>query len=517
MRARGPFSSAGVPSLASEFDAEEIQKERERRRSAERQRISHDREARSAEAARLRSVDAAPVRATGSSRAVAKPPASPSPAPPPSSPAPSSRRPIGAPLVDPELQAFLQFDPADRFDLQELNAFRLGGLARRAGDDPGLLRAVAERAGALMARVKQEADDPLNLGAFLRERVLEWYRLSPGSTTWSVDTAARWSGLLADSRTAGGKLQPWLNHRLRALVEETSRAGPVAARLRKGLLRDRTERTATTRTAHQQIVAEVAQGILDDLSARARESGAACPLVHVSELAMRRQVATVNDALALLFGSPESGPFVVLHPNRYPECEELAIRPPLAAATGAALAYRLAPGPAARKGTGRSRGSADGAPDGGDAGADEGEDGASIWDASSVGPEAWSRAVEARRRERRRLDPPPKDYRQREAHAPLRELVVGDAEFRKQFLAVRWRGRPAGLPLLATLLQRGKLAPEVATDHEYLDAELEELVGDDASGHPAPDTWRFGGWTVRREGSHAEGFRYVAERAEPSP
>jgi hypothetical protein len=229
----------------------------------------------------------------------------------------------------------------------------------------------------------------------------------------------------------------------------------------------------------------------------------------------------VNDALAVLFGSPESGPFVILHPNRYPECEELAIRPPLAAATGAALAYRLVPGPASRKG-GRGRAGGEGAGeegggDGADDGSAEGEDGASIWDASPVTGETWTRAVEARRHDRRRLEPPPKDYRQRAAYEPLRDLVVGEAEFRKQFLSVRWRGRPAGLPLLATLLQRGKLAPEVATDHEYLDAELEGLVGEDAAGRPAPDTWRFGAWTVRREGNHTEGFRYVAERSEGTP
>ncbi len=519
----GPFSWAGVPSLASDFDAEEIQKERERRRSAERLRISRDREARSAEAARLRSVDAGASRGPAARRAPpSSAPAAPRPsgatstAGAPSSPATPAAPPrtIGGPILSPELRAFFDVDPTDRFDLQEVNALRLGGLVRVAAGDGELLRALAERAATLMARVKQEADDPLNAGAFLRERVLEWYRASPTAERWTVEAPARWSGVLADSRTAGGKLHPWVNHRLRALRDEAARAGPVGSRLRQGLRRDRRDREATSRTAHQQILAEVAQAVLDDLGARRREPGVPCPLVHLSELAMRRQVATVNDALAALFGSPESGPFVVLHPNRYPECEELSIRPPLAAATGAALAYRLVPGTPSHKGA-RGRAGSESADGGLGTGGPEEEDGASLWEAAQLPPEAWPRAVEARRRDRRRLDSPPKDYRQRAAYEPLRELVVRDPEFRKQFLAVRWRGRPAGLPLLATLLQRGKLAPEVATDHEYLDAELDGLVGEDAAGHPSVDVWRFAGWTVRREGGHAEGFRYVAERDDP--
>jgi hypothetical protein len=370
-----------------------------------------------------------------------------------------------------------------------------------------------------MVRVKQEIDDPHSAGAYLRERVLEWYRKSPGAADWARDASHRWSGLFADSRVSGGRLRPWINLRLRAVRDAALAEGAVASRLRRSLLPDRRGDSTVTRTTHQQIVAEVSQALLDDLASRPRDPEAATPLVHLSELAVRRQVATVNDILALLFDSPESGPFVILHPNRYPDCQEMEIRPPAASSTGAALAYALVPGRSVRRAGGHGA-SSDGAGGGGggpgtttdEGSVEDDSEGATIWDATEVAPATWLRIVERRRRDRRRLDPPPKDYRARAAHEALRRLVLENGEFRKTFLAVRWRGRPAGPPLLATLLQRGKLAPEVATDHEYLDAELDELAGDDPEAHPAPDVWKFGGWTVRRDGSHSEGFRYAAER-----
>jgi hypothetical protein len=57
------------------------------------------------------------------------------------------------------------------------------------------------------------------------------------------------------------------------------------------------------------------------------------------------------------------------------------------------------------------------------------------------------------------------------------------------------------------------LAPEVATDHEYLEAELGELVQGDAQWRPDDGVWTFGHWTAVREGSHREGFRFRADRA----
>ncbi len=144
--------------------------------------------------------------------------------------------------------------------------------------------------------------------------------------------------------------------------------------------------------------------------------------------------------------------------------------------------------------------------------ADPGEevDAATLWEAESVGPDAWRRVVRERRRERHRLDPPPKDCRGRPAYSTLRSLLLEDAEFRTGYLSVKWRGRPSGLPLLASLLQKGTLSPEVATDHEYLEAELGDLVQGDPQWRPSDGVWKAWDWTVVREGAHRDGLRYVA-------
>jgi hypothetical protein len=208
----------------------------------------------------------------------------------------------------------------------------------------------------------------------------------------------------------------------------------------------------------------------------------------------------------------------VLHPNRYPDCQELVIRPPSAGASGAALAYSLVPGHPARKGPGRVRvGSEIANASGGDADLSESEeeaDSATVWEAEAVDPATWRRLLAERRRERRRLETPPKDCRTRPAYGVLRDLLLEEPEVRQTFHSVRWRGRPSGLPLLVALLQKGSLAPEVATDHEYLEAELGDLVQGDPQWHPPDGRWEFRGWFVTREGSHHDGFRYTAKHAE---
>jgi hypothetical protein len=415
-------------------------------------------------------------------------------------------------------------NPAERFDIQVLNAARFTGLIEAIGDDPRLLREVAERAEMLMVRVKQEVDDPLSAGAFLRERVLEWYRLSVGNPEWSAQIPPRWAGIFTDSRVSGGKLVPWLNTRLWSLRESAARARGLTTRLRRSLLRDRGGDAAVTRSPAQQIQAEVAQAVLDDLAGRGRDPESPVPLVRLSELAVRRQVQTVNDALAALFASPETGPFVILHPNRYPDCEQLDIRPPAPTASGAALAYSLSPARTPRRPAraGSGAGSAEPLASGGEATEErldgqEDLDASTIWEAENVSAATWVRVVDERRRERHRLDAPPKDYRARAAWATLRSLVLENPDFRKAFLAAKWRGRPSGLPLLAQLLQKGSFAPEVATDHEYLEAELGELQQGDPQWRPENSVWHIGEWTITREGTHHEGYRYVAGEGRVQP
>jgi hypothetical protein len=517
--------------MVDDSDAEHIRRDREQRRAVERLRMEDDRHERQVELARMRLFERSgpappPTEADGALPRVVRLRAPPSTSAAHSGPAwagdgsstPESGtiRPIGESVRPPSIAEFLKTDPTEQFDIQALNTLRLHDLVEDARGDLTLLAAMARRAEALMVRVKTEVDDPLSAGAFVRDQVLRWYRESANDPEWATRMPGRWAGLFAESRVSGGRLEPWLNLRLWALRERVVRAGPIGQKLRRGLSRDRPTEAAVGRTPSQQIHAEVAQAILDDLAAHPRDPEGSLPLVRLSELAVRRQVPTINDALALLFTGHESGPFIILHPNRYPDCEELVIRPPAPGASGAALAYGLGPGKPLRKPVARP-GKAGGAsdPEAGARAEEAGDadlDAETIWEAERVGPTSWRQVVEEARRARRRLDPPPKDFRTRAAYRALRDLLFEDGDFRKAFLAARWRGRPAGLPLLVSLLQKGSISPEVSTDHEYLEAELGELAQGDPRWSPADGVWDLGGWTIAREGSHAEGFRFRAQR-----
>ncbi len=522
--------------MTDDSDAVRILRERERRRALERARIDDERRDRQLELNRLLGLDSAEL---GQPTAEDTPPeprptievprtveetAGPrAPTPEPKLPVgtPSPPRAIGGALHPQTVADFLTTDPVEQFDMQALNCFRFQALVEAARQDIGTLSEVARHAKRLMARVKHEVDDPLSAGAFLRDQVLRWYRESPNDPNWSSIMPERWAGLFAESRVSGGRLEPWLNLRLGWLHDEATRASWLGRRLIKGLARDREVKEALERTPGQLIHAEVAQALLDDLATHARDGDAPFPLVRLSELAVRRQVTTINDSLAILFNAPESGPFVLLHPNRYPDCDELLIRPPTAGASGAALAYSLVPGRSGRKGPGRGRGAgapgADPATSSGEgAAADEDEeiDASNIWQAEVVDSSTWRRIITERRRERRRLDSPSKDCRDRPAYSVLRDLLLEDSDVRQAFHSVKWRGRPAGLPLLISLLQKGSMTPEVATDHEYLEAELGDLVQGDPQWHPPDGRWKFRGWLVVREGSHHDGFQYTATHAE---
>ncbi|MFZ1024534.1 MAG: hypothetical protein WAN87_10435 [Thermoplasmata archaeon] len=426
---------------------------------------------------------------------------------------------IGRAIQSRRLRDFLSMDPIEKFDIQALNAFHFLELVAEANGDPAVLERLAHRAQILLSRVKQEVDDPLSAGGFLREQVLDWYRHSYGAMDWAERTPERWAGIFADSRVNGGNLHPWLNLRLWSLRNEALRSGRWSGRLRHTLGRDRVIESSIARTGVQRIQAETSQAILDDLATHPRPVAANLPLVRLSELAVRREVQTVNEALATLFGSPVIGPFVVLHPNRYPDCEELLIRPPIPGATGAALAYALVTGHSTARGAGSaSHRNVSSNPRGGRGEAEDSDesfeedlDGTSIWESDTVGTEEWARLLGTRRREKRRLEPPPKDYRLRPAYPVLRKALLEDVDFRKSFLAVKWRGRPAGLPLLTVLLQKGVLAPEVVTDFEYLEAELGELVQGDPNWVPPDNRWMLPGWVVTREGERSSGYRYRAE------
>ncbi|MFZ0891944.1 MAG: hypothetical protein WB778_02085 [Thermoplasmata archaeon] len=519
--------------MNTDSEADRIRRDREGRRAEERAKIEERRRDRRASVERLRTFDVRPSDPRDASEPIGYSPkfliiparntidlpdGSMNSLPPLDSHQETERM-IGRAIQSRHLRDFVSMDPTEKFDIQALNAFHFLELVAEAGGDPSVLERLAHRAQILLSRVKQEVDDPLSAGGFLRDQVLDWYRHSVDTPDWSERTPDRWAGIFADSRVNGGNLHPWLNMRLWSLRNEALRAGRWRGRLRHTLVRDRAIESSIARTGVQRIQAETSQAILDDLATHPRTMGSSLPLVRLSELAVRREVQTVNEALALLFGSPVIGPFVVLHPNRYPDCEELLIRPPIPGATGAALAYALVSGHSGVRGVGSaSQRSALSTHRSGRGEIEEAEesneediDGTSVWEADSIGTDEWARLLATRRREKRRLEPPPKDYRQRAAYPALRQALLEDADFRKSFLAVKWRGRPAGLPLLSTLLQKGVLAPEVVTDFEYLEAELGELVKGDSNWVPPDLRWTLPGWIVTREGERSSGYRYRAE------
>jgi hypothetical protein len=532
--------------MALDSEVDRIQRERERRRKEERQRAEEDRQFRRREVARLRQFDLSPMEGGFEDEPVMLDPV-PLPPPPPKLPTTEGPRKsqsslaldeevsrlrveiraatgevpprtIGSRVHSEPFRRFMEIDPAEGFDIQDLNVLPLHGLVEEAKGEANLLVALAHRVSALMIRIKREVDDSLTAGAFLRDQVLFWYRTSQTEHEWVARATQRWGGLFSESRISGGKLEPWLNIRLWNLRDEVNRARGLKGRLKSTLVRRRGSEAAVTRTPAQQVQAEVAQAILDDLAGHARPNEGPLPLVRLSELAQRRQVPTINEALAVLFSCSESGPFVLLHPNRYPDCQELSIRTPSPGTGGAALAYSLSPAKSSRKPFGRERNSGGEAiPGRGSSQVDPDDsdfDEAQIWELAEVSEDQWRQLLTTCKREKHRLNPPPKDFRAREAYPVLRSLLLAKADVRSQFFGVRWRGRPAGLPLLASLFTKGSLAPDVSTDHEYLEAELNEICQPRGSEEHNAGEWNLPGWRVTRTGNHREGFRYTAEAKE---
>jgi hypothetical protein len=413
------------------------------------------------------------------------------------------RRPEPRPAPATPLSAFLAIDAREGFDLIGLGASRLPELVTEAHEDADVIRELGRRAEQLEARARQEAANTVLVGSFLRDRAVEWFRDSPFKPEWRDAMSRRWGGLFAESRVPGGKLQPWIASRLRQLREECVRAAGWKASLRDRLGSIRGAKKEEERTRYQVLVTEVAQAILDDMASRHREPDRPLPLVRLSELAQRWDSDTVNQALADLFGGPERGPFVVLHPSRYPDCDLVAVRPPPPTAQGAMRSYDLVATKAGAPLAGQSLA-------GGSAPTQPGS-GSSPWEAPDVSEDSWKRMLESVAARKDRLDAPPKDCRTRAGFATLRALLLRDREARLAFLAAKWRGRPAGLPLLAQLLADGVLEPKVATDHEYIEAELGDLERRDLGYSPADLKWSVPGWKVRREGDFKSGLRYVAE------
>lgn len=401
------------------------------------------------------------------------------------------------------LKAFLQLNPEEGFDIEALNSIDIRALEREVLRDKRRSREMMAMTEALLVRVREETENPILAGAILREKTLDWYRRSPSDPHWSEKMAIRWGGIFHESRTPGGRLATKLVDRLEALRSECAKAGGGLLSLR---LRSRGRGAKRQRNPMMQ---QVAQAYLDDLTLLARRPDKPRGLERVSELARRIGPADVNIALGELFPREGGGPLMVLDPHYHPDEDATMIRPPPPRAQGEGVIYDLVQAKAPPPGEAPQMVPVEGATPMEDSPT-------SPWSRATLSKNEWNALLADLHKRKLRMEPPPvADYQERESYVGLRELLLADNSARKSFLAVHWKGRPSGLPLLARALFESTFVPEVETDGDYLEAELSRMAKDNPDSKPDDGKWLIGGgwngWTVTRE--VADGVRtYRAKR-----
>jgi hypothetical protein len=415
------------------------------------------------------------------------------------------------PAITP-LTVFLENDPDERFDLDALNGLDFNGVLAEAMKAKATAAQTATKAQALLKRIHTDVADPDTIDDIVRDRMVKWYRQSPASAEWTTIASFWWAGLVAESRAAGGRRRTALETRLEALRSTCATRGnwfkPKLASEKKDQRRKGQAEPPPDPVA---VKAQVVQAVLDDMAAGPRGKDAAThPLPVLSELAAKLSTQRVNQALAEMFKADVRGPYVVMHPSRYPDCDITAIRPPAQGARAGAMAYEIVFVRSAPQGAMPTAGVATSAvvvP--GTLTPNMLDLSGAIWDRSSVTNAEWVAILGEVQRQRQRLDPPPGAYRKSPPYFTLRQLLVSDAEARRTFLAVKWRGKPVGVSLLAQLLVDGSLTPEFDTDREYFEAELGDLERGDPQYQSPNGRWTIApGVVVVRGGDPNAGITY---------
>lgn len=396
-----------------------------------------------------------------------------------------------------ELKAFLRMNPEEGFDLEGINSIDMHALLKEARDDKHLLRQAVETAEALLPRVRAETEDPLLVGAILADKTLAWYRKSAADPDWAEFTPLRWGGIFYASRAPGGRLRRRLSTRLVDLINECVNASGTTAVLRagfSGMFRGSKNVKSVLQFAlgskRPRLTQQVAQAYLDDLAANPRQGETSVPLEHLSDVAKRNGSAEVNNTLAELFHPENSKALTVVDPRFHPGMNAVVIRVVPAKNPGEPSTYDLIqtePGKAREPGAPREA-AGDGAP-------------TSPWERQGLTDKDWLKILKSLEKRKARLEAPPaENHRERGSYLSLRELIMTDAAARKAFLAVHWKGRPSGLPLLTQVLSQGTLIPEADTDGDYIEAELDNLDPHHAGHASSVGSWTIGhGWTVTRE------------------
>ncbi len=423
-------------------------------------------------------------------------------------PVPESRAPVPH-AVGPAtpFQKFMKADAEENFDLDSLNGLDFNAILAEAVAGHDSAAQASKKGEELRARLHQDVNDPDTIDDILRNRLLVWYRTSAGQAEWTALTTAAWGGLVAESTTAGGRKRAPLEKRFAALQDACDAKGKwIKPRPRVG--QNPAARTAVTPSSAVDpaaLKAEVTQAVLDDLSANPKSGDAPLPLPVLSEVAARYTPQRVNNALAEMFKADPRGPFVVLHPSRYPDCDITAIRPPAQGAKAGAMSYDLF---FAKAATGVPTATAAGfVATSGVAGLIDTS--SAVWTKENITKEEWMAVLGELQRQRQRLDPPPTNYRKLPAYFTLRKLLVESEEARRAFIATKWRGKPVGVPLLCQLLIDRSFMPEYDTDREYFEAELGDLERGDPQYLSATGTWTIApGVVVKRSGGQTGTFTY---------
>ena len=240
---------------------------------------------------------------------------------------------------------------------------------------------------------------------------------------------------------------------------------------------------------------QVAQAYLDDLAASPRNGDRPLPLSRLSDFARRNGSSEVSMTLAELFTAEGTSLLTVLDPRFHPELSSLSIRILSARNQEEGATYDLVQGGAHASGS-----SAAGEGAAMDAGS------SFPWEREGMTSKDWVVLLRDLGKRKTKLDPPPRDNpRGRESYLVLRELLLEESAARKAFLTVAWKGRPSGPVLLSQLLSKGQWVPEVDTDCDYLEAELDHIEEALADRKHEEGHWALGhGWTVVREVAKGE-------------
>lgn len=395
-----------------------------------------------------------------------------------------------------ELRAFLRMNPEEDFNIEAINAIDFHSLLKEARADKRYLRAAANTAEAILPRVRAETEDPLLVGAILTDKTLAWFTKSPADPDWAEFAPVRWGGIFYESRAPGGRLRRKLSTRLIDLMNECVNASGTTAVLRagfSGMFRGSKQVKNAVQFAlgskRPRLTQVVAQAYLDDLAATPRNGEAPIPLPHLSDVAKRNGSTEVNNTLSELFKPESSRALMVLDPRFHPGMGSVTIQVIPARNAEEASTYDLV-----QAGMGRSH------EPGAHGGAIEALP-TSPWDRQGLTEKEWVKILKILEKKKARLEPPPaENHRERESYIGLRDALLTNADARRSFLQVHWKGRPTGLSLLAQLLASGSWIPEADTDGDYLEAELDHMHKQETGNAPNEGGWTIGrGWTVTRE------------------